>query len=450
MNKKITTYFFSFLLILSTCIAYGQKKKKERPVVNIGIVIDGPWHSNEPIRQLFEQEILTLTRDEFEVRLPESKRIVADHTAAGVKSALDRLLADLEVNLIVALGPIASNEACHRGALPKPVVAPFIINAVAQDLPRKDGATGVKNLSCITYPSDIPRDIEVFRELAPFTKITVLLSSAVHEAIPHLADNVRAQLQSMQLTVTIVPVATSAEEALAAIPADAEAIYIAPLLQMSNTEFQRLVDGLIERKLPSFSLLGRSEVELGVFASLAPAFNFTRLARRVGLYVQKILLGDEPGELPVAFTRREQLTVNMRTARAIRVFPRWSVITDAELLYEELEEVKRKLSIASTVKEAIVVNLDLAASESEVAAGKQNVNIARSVLLPQLEASATGVVIDKDRAEASFGTQAERTLSGNATLSQVIYWESEIAFDRIDVIAAEAQRRQIEITFSFE
>jgi hypothetical protein len=254
----------------------------------------------------------------------------------------------------------------------------------------------------------------------------------------------------MQLTVTIVPVATSAEEALAAIPADAEAIYIAPLLQMSNTEFQRLVDGLIERKLPSFSLLGRSEVELGVFASLAPAFNFTRLARRVGLYVQKILLGDEPGELPVAFTRREQLTVNMRTARAIRVFPRWSVITDAELLYEELEEVKRKLSIASTVKEAIVVNLDLAASESEVAAGKQNVNIARSVLLPQLEASATGVVIDKDRAEASFGTQAERTLSGNATLSQVIYWESEIAFDRIDVIAAEAQRRQIEITFSFE
>jgi outer membrane protein TolC len=58
-----------------------------------------------------------------------------------------------------------------------------------------------------------------------------------------------------------------------------------------------------------------------------------------------------------------------------------------------------------------------------VNAGAQNVHIARSVLLPQIEAAATGVVIDKDRAESSFGSQAERTLSGAATLSQVIYSE---------------------------
>lgn len=528
MKSKIISYAFIFLFFFSTGIAYGQKKKKERPVVNIGVVIDGPWHSNESIRQLFEQEILTLARDEFDVRFPESRRIVADHTAARVKSALDRLLDDPEINLILALGPIASNDACHRGDLPKPVVAPFIINAAVQNLPLKDGATGVKNLSCITFPSDIPRDLEVFHELAAFNKITVLLSSAVYEAIPKLADNIKTQIQSLGLTTTIVPVATSAEEALPAIPADAEAVYIAPLLRMSSTEFQRLVNGLIERKLPSFSLLGRSEVELGVFASLAPSFNFNRLARRVGLYVQKILLGEEPGALPVAFTRREQLTVNMATARAIRVFPRWSVITDAELLHEEPQEVQRQLTIASAVKEAVAVNLDLAAIEREVNAGAQNVNIARSVLLPQIEASATGVVIDKDRAESSFGSQAERTWSGNATLSQVIYsepawanlsiqrhlqtalekdrdqlrlnvtrdaalaylnvlrgktferiqknnlqwtrsnlelaqmresigysgradvfrWESEMALDRIDVIDAEAQRRQAEIALN--
>lgn len=186
MKNKIVGYLFIFLFIFSTAIAYGQKPKKERPVVKIGVVVDGPWHSNEPIRQLFEQEILTLARDEFDVRFPESKRRVADHTAAGVKNALDRLLADPEVNLILALGPIASNDACHRGDLPKPVVAPFIINAVAQNLSRKGEATGVKNLSCITFPSDIARDHEVFRELAAFNKITVLLSSAVYEAIPKL------------------------------------------------------------------------------------------------------------------------------------------------------------------------------------------------------------------------------------------------------------------------
>ncbi|MCZ6776182.1 MAG: TolC family protein [Ignavibacteria bacterium] len=214
-----------------------------------------------------------------------------------------------------------------------------------------------------------------------------------------------------------------------------------------------MVAGLIQRKLPSFSLLGRLEVERGIFASAGPAFNITRLARRVGLYVQRILHGEEAGKLSVRFPRREQLTINMATARAINVFPNWRVLEQADLLNEELEDVDRKLSLASAVREAIAENLDLAAASKEVAAGAENVGLARSTLLPQLDISAQGVVIDKDRAEASFGSQAEGTISGSATLSQVLY--SEPAWANLSIqedlqSALEQEREQLRLDITLD
>ena len=80
------------------------------PQVQIGMVVDGPWDRNDQIRTAFEQEILNLTRGEFDVRFPPEKRIEADWTVAGVRAALDRLLADPEVRIVIAAGVLASNE----------------------------------------------------------------------------------------------------------------------------------------------------------------------------------------------------------------------------------------------------------------------------------------------------------------------------------------------------
>ena len=113
----------------------------------------------------------------------------------------------------------------------------------------------------------------------------------------------------------------------------------------------------------------------------------------------------------------------METARAIDVYPDWRVLVEAELINEERTDIDRKLSFSSAVQEAIDVNLDLIARERFVAAGSQDVKEARSKLLPQINLSGTGAVIDKDRAESSFGAQAQRTLSGSVTATQVIFSE---------------------------
>jgi outer membrane protein TolC len=113
----------------------------------------------------------------------------------------------------------------------------------------------------------------------------------------------------------------------------------------------------------------------------------------------------------------------METARAINVSPDWIVLTEAELVKPERQDIERTLDLSQTVQKAIDVNLELAARERFVAAGAQDVKEARSVLLPQVNLNGTGIVVDENSANASFGRQAQRTLQGSIRVSQVVFSE---------------------------
>ncbi|MFH1574401.1 MAG: TolC family protein, partial [Acidobacteriota bacterium] len=154
---------------------------------------------------------------------------------------------------------------------------------------------------------------------------------------------------------------------------------------------------------------------------------------------------EDPATFRVVFTRGERLTINMATARAIGVFPRWKVMTEAELIHQARAEAGRRLTLADAVREAAEVNLDLAVRERAVAAGAQEVNGARSTLLPQMEVSGLGAVIDGDLGSPQL---AERSVSGSARISQVIF--SERAWANLQIqgrlqASRESERDQVRL-----
>jgi len=409
------------LILLSPALACG-----ELPVVRIGVVIDGIWDRGEAIQALFEGEILALTKGEFDVRFPPEKRISADWSMDTVKDAIDRLLTDPEVDLILADGTLASYEASRRKHFQKPVIAPFVVDAEIQGILTDEGTSGIKNLNYVSFPSPTKTDILAFHSIVPFKKFAMLMHRSFFEMMPDLMNRLTSRFAEEGLDPVMIPVGKSADEAFDKLPSDVEAVYVTPLIQLSMEEFNKLVNGLIERKLPSHSFLGRDEVEMGIMAGSQIDF-FPKIARRVALNVQRILLGEDAGSIPAPIIPNTQLTINMATARKIGVFPRWDILTEAELIKEEREEIERQLDISKAIQEAITANLDLAAKERFVAAGEQNVKEAWAHLLPQIDLSGTGVIIDEDRARASFGQAAERTVSGSVTATQIIYSEPVLA-----------------------
>lgn len=70
-----------------------------------------------------------------------------------------------------------------------------------------------------------------------------------------------------------------------------------PLLELDEMEFRCLISGLIDRRLPSFSMWGRSEVLQGALAGVLLDLDFAKVARRVALNAQKIVSLEPPQKL---------------------------------------------------------------------------------------------------------------------------------------------------------
>ena len=250
--------------------------------------------------------------------------------------------------------------------------------------------------------------------------MTLLTSEGLAEAVPELEANLLSQAQGLDLDLSTVRVGTSASAAIAAIPETADAVYVYPLMQLPPGEFSRLVEGLIERGLPSFSYWGRREVELGLLASLYTSDEFDRLGRRIALNVQRILLGEDAGGLPVDFDRRVRFSLNVGTAELLGVYPSWSIWTEAEIVGDEAPVSQRQLNLSMVAQEAVTTNLELLATRRSVAADDQERRIARSVSYPRVSVAGFGELIDSDRA-ASFSGGPQRLSVGSASVSQLLY-----------------------------
>jgi len=424
INNGRLIFLLNFTLLITFAFILTPFKASGRSVKRIGIVFDGPSERNKQVLSFFEEEITDVAKIEFDVRFPTNKILDANWTYSGVKAAVDQLLYDPGVDMVLALGVIGSSYVTSLTKLPKPVVAPFLLDSEVLILPiNEEGASGVTNLNYISPPSRISNDLSLFHELVPFTKLAFFIMPGVIEAKPELRNVVRDIASKIGFEVVFIPVSNSAQTALSSIPEDVQAVYLSPLPSLSRPEFKLLLDGLIDRRLPSFSAVGKDEVEQGVLLGLRPDEDLKRIARRTALNILDIFIGKNAGTLEVAFPLEERLSINLETAAAIGFYPKFRVRDVADLIGEEVIGPVRKLSLREAVDRAVEANLDLLAAERAVAAGQQEVNLALSDLLPQSGIAVDGQIIDKQSADVSLGRTPERTITGRGSLSQVIYSE---------------------------
>ncbi len=391
--------------------------------VNIGIVFDGPWSGQMDLLSGIKQEIGDLTRGEFSIRYPSSATLTGEWDLDSIDENLNTLFANDSVDIIITLGFISSQYVCHLGPLPKPVIAPLIMDSGFQELPFETGSSGVKNLNYINAPSTFERDIKIFQEIIPFKYLAILINQSFVDMYPEELEEARDIFTKHGIEAKFVGIGKTVGKKITALSPYTQAVYVLPLAQLPDSEYEILTDELIKRRLPSFSYEGSVRVRQGCLVGLNKDDIVTRLSRRIALNVQRIILGDKPENIPVAISFDQQLTFNMTTGNAIDIYPSWAVMTEAQIIKTEEDTEERVLNLMKTVQEALDVNLDLLAKERYVTAGKENISLARANLLPQIDVSATGLQIDKDRAKNSMGQQAERTITGSVTATQVLFSE---------------------------
>ncbi len=419
-NQQKTTLINRACTLLSALVLVAWTSTSlAATAVDIAILTDGPSARTDEVVRLMKNELQSLGGTEFDIRYPEGMQRDGSWSADTVEVELQRLMVNSNADVIVTLGAIGSSLTAKLKPS-KPVIAPFVIDASLQGFPvTETGTSGVRNLHYLSSNRNILGEIERFQLATGARHIAVVAEPRVLDAVPAAQQSIQRIAERLDIAFTSVPADDNAPAIVAAIPNEADAVFVLPLLRLSESEHRVLIDGINARKLLSFTAMGRPAVERGVLmgsALMAPA---DRMARQLAIDIRDVLLGRAAGDLPVGFDVGGRLVLNLRTARAIDFSPPFELLYEADLLHEE-DERGRLLTLDTVVDEALNRNLQYAISKEELASAGQSTRIARSSLLPQLNAGVTAQAFDRDL----VGTGADRTTSAGISLSQTIYSDS--------------------------
>jgi len=399
-------------LMLLFVVGNRVHAEEARPGLRIGLVTEGPYQRSLDFLDILQAEVTAVCGERYVVTFPDEAQLDGGWSRDGVIEAVDRLLDDPDVDLIMTVGPAAAAYLCGLGQLPKPAVSVLAFTNSG------GGCEGRSNLrvSPVLLEELVARDLKGFRRIVPFERLAVLTDASFLAGVD--VTVLREQAAAEGISTAFIPVGAGDLDVMERLPTGTDAVYLLILEQIDQEAFDGLVHGLTEAGLPTFSIVGEEEVEQGVLAGMNSRTSVIPILRAGALDVLDLLEGVE--ERPSSSLPGTRLTLNMATARTLGLSPRWEVLSGACLLHEEDEPGQRSIDLGGAVRRAMEANLDLLVRERTLSAGREDIRDARSAYGPQLEAGVMGVMIDEDHAMPAFGQYA-RFASGSLTLTQLLY-----------------------------
>jgi len=224
-----------------------------------------------------------------------------------------------KVDLIAALSTTAARPA-KQATSTIPIVAINMADPVDDELVASLARPG-GNVTGTTFlgPELVTKRLQLLGEIVPqHSHVDVVwhpnaygertMDGMLKEA-EHAAQILGMQLQFVP--VTKPEEITDAFSVITRDRADAVCVFPSPML---FAEYGRIVRIIAERRLPAI-YAAREGVDLGGLMSYGP--NQADLARQTASYVDKILKGAKPAELPVQQPTKYELVINLKTAKVL-------------------------------------------------------------------------------------------------------------------------------------
>jgi putative tryptophan/tyrosine transport system substrate-binding protein len=221
----------------------------------------------------------------------------------------------LKVDVIVTIGTPAA-LAAKRATSAIPIVFTTVADPIGAGLvvSLSKPAGNITGLS-IQQTDIAGKRLELLREVVPdLDRLAVLANVGNPGNVLELAE-VQTAARTLGVHVAILEIRRAADigPAFAALKDRPEALYVAgdPLLNTNRIRVNILALGA---RLPTMHA-SRDYVEAGGLMSYGP--NFPDLFRRASGYVDKILRGTKPGDIPVEQPTKFDLAINLTTAQAL-------------------------------------------------------------------------------------------------------------------------------------
>jgi putative ABC transport system substrate-binding protein len=313
MNRKILVSLFAPFIFAIVAFADAQQAGK---VPRIGLLSPGDGSLRQgPRTRAFEEGLL-------ELGWIEGKNVAIERRYAGGKS--DRLresaadLVQLKVDVIVTLStPPAKAAKAATSTIPIVIIDPGdpVGIGLVDSLARPGG--NITGLSSVA-PDLAAKRLELLKETFPkASRVALLFNVAIPPAEVGLKEmRLSAPAFGQSLQFVEVEGADGFERAFEAITRErATALVVFPdPLTFMNIEL--IVAFANRSRIPT--IFGESEfVNLGGLMSYGPSY--PAMFRRAATYVDKILKGAKPADLPVEQPTKFEFVINLKTTKQIGV-----------------------------------------------------------------------------------------------------------------------------------
>lgn len=314
MQNKITGLVLCALVVAQSNSAWAQQPKK---VPRIGYLssafADGDTARVEGIRLALRERGYI-----------EGQSITIEYRYAGGKEGrlaeVAAELVGLKVDLIVVSGGTGIIRAAKNATKTIPIVMTAggtdpVKTGLIESLARPGGnVTGMANLG----RELAGKRLELLKEAVPkLARVAVLYNPANSNDIVEVKEALPADARALKLTIQPweIRAVDDFDKVFAALNKQRpDGLYVTGSPVMGANR-KRIADFAIKSRLPSVS--NRSYVDAGGLMSYGP--DLADNNRRVAYYVDRILKGTNPADLPVEQSMKFELVFNLKTAKQIGV-----------------------------------------------------------------------------------------------------------------------------------
>ena len=293
-----------------------------------------PGSSSDPVRL---RRLEAFREGLRELGYVEGRNIVLDaRWAEGQYARYPALVGDLvrlKASVIVTVGG-AGAKAAKQGTSTIPIVMSAVIDPVETGLVPSLARPG-SNLTgtSIMSPDLIGKQFELLRAMVPKASRMTLLWNPGNPTHALAIRNVKVAAQSLEVQLQLLEAWDPQEidrAFVAMTRAQASAVLILPDA-MFTSHRRQIAELALQRRLPS--IYGVTEyAQAG--GLMVYSTNLVDLERRAATFVDKILRGAKPGDLPIEQPSRFELIINLKTAKALGLTIPPSLLVRADQVIE--------------------------------------------------------------------------------------------------------------------
>jgi putative ABC transport system substrate-binding protein len=322
-------FAFAFV-VLATClgsfgVASPATAQQPQPPRRIGVLLVS-WSPESKVAQAFREGLQ-------DAGYVEGRDVMVEwRYASGDYARVPQLAVDLvqsKVDVIVANGTVATREA-KRATSTIPIVMVLAADPVGSGLVSNLAHPGGNVTgNTIMSPDLTAKRLQLLREIVPqATRVAVLW----HPDSPYsqkVVEQLKAAAPMLSIELKFLGVHTHEEidpAFLAVSRLRAQALYLIedPLFDTYRPALLKLAS---KARLP-IAYWTRHWPDEGGLMSYGP--DYRDLFRRSAGYVDKILKGTKPGDLPIEQPTKFELVVNLKTARALGITIPESILLRAD------------------------------------------------------------------------------------------------------------------------